>query len=157
MSNLDKDSENTRIIGVANVSGITPHNRALYEAGKEILNQSISVGREFCQFMIGICTGGISVYLAILSFLLPEKYTLGIVKGLLDALPALFFLAASIIFAIGYFPVQTEFSLDIPQEIENARRVSIQHRKRSAVLGFVFFSIGVVAAIVIVILNLGLR
>ena len=60
---------------------ISPHSKALYEAGKSILTDSLETGREFCKFMIGTCTGAIPVYLGILTFILPEKYILGIAAG----------------------------------------------------------------------------
>ena len=37
---------------VSNAQPITPHNDALYEAGKKLLVDSIETGREFCKLMI---------------------------------------------------------------------------------------------------------
>jgi len=57
---------------VVAVSTISPHSKALYEAGKSLLIDSVTTAREFCKTMIGISTGGIPLYLGILSYLLPK-------------------------------------------------------------------------------------
>ena len=69
-------SDSTKEISVENVEKTTPHNKALYEAGKSLLIDSINTGREFCKFMITISTSAIPIHLGLLKFVLPEKYTL---------------------------------------------------------------------------------
>src|SRR5580658_4573032 len=44
---------------VARGEPVSPHNEALYDAGKAILVETIEVGRDFCRYMIGIATGAI--------------------------------------------------------------------------------------------------
>ena len=58
------------------VGPLSPHNEALYEAGKEMLISSISTAREFCKFMITVLTGAIPLYLGLLKFVLPENIRL---------------------------------------------------------------------------------
>ena len=53
------------------VSDVTPHNRALYEAGKSLLIDSVKTGMDFCKFMIGVATGAMPTYLALLKLAIP--------------------------------------------------------------------------------------
>ena len=55
-------------IEVSNVVQTTPHNDAIYEAGKTLLIDSITTGREFCKFMITMSTSAIPIYLGLLKF-----------------------------------------------------------------------------------------
>ena len=43
--------DNLPTVVLDSVQDISPHNKALYEAGKKMLVDSIDVGREFCKFM----------------------------------------------------------------------------------------------------------
>lgn len=126
---------------------LTPHNKALYEAGKSLLIESIEVGREFCKFMVGTCSAAIPVYLGLLKFLLPEHYVLTSVAGFVFAMPAVLFLLASSVFAIGYFPETGELSLDLPAEIDRERNTAINRRRRFAFWGFIVFILATLAAI----------
>ena len=144
------------VAAVTAISPLTPHNKALYDAGKALLVESIEVGREFCKFMIGVCSGAIPIYLGLLKFLLPEHYTLSWEQGLVFAAPTVLFLVGSVVFAIGYFPQQGHLSLDLPSEIERERSITIQRRRRLAFLGFSAFVLGTVAAVVVAIWALAL-
>ena len=88
-SDPSEESPNVEPVEVGEVS---PHNKAIYEAGKTILIDSIRTGREFCQSMIKISIGAIPIYLGILGFILPNDYSLGISSGLVMVLPAIMFL-----------------------------------------------------------------
>ena len=136
---------------------VTPHNKAVYEAGKTILIDSIKTGRDFCQFMITTSTGAIPIYLAIIAFLLPKDYALGVIMGVVAAGPAVLFLIAAFIFALGYFPISDYFSLDITDEIEKARSRIINRRRNFALIGFIIFATATLYAIVVVIVNIGAR
>jgi hypothetical protein len=129
------------------VTALSPHTQAIYEAGKALLVESIKVGRDFCQYMVGASAGSIPVYLGLLKFLLPEHYKLAPQSAMLLVVPTLVFLGAATIFAVGYFPTAEHISLDLPDEIERVRRDSIGRRRRFATTGFVVFSIGCIAAI----------
>jgi hypothetical protein len=132
---------------VARGEPVSPHNEALYDAGKAILVETIEVGRDFCRYMIGIATGAIPTYLALVGFALGSHRRLGALSSaLLLVAPAIFLLAGGI-FAIGYLPVRTTFSLDLPEEIERARTQIIARRRRCAGIGFALFLIAVLVAI----------
>src|SRR5438552_17902217 len=144
-------------IEVLKTEAVTPHNKAVYEAGKTILIDSVKTGRDFCQFMITTSTGAIPIYLAIIAFLLPKDYALGIVMGIVVAGPAVLFLLAALVFALGYFPTSDYFSLDIIDEIEKARNRIINRRRKLALAGFAIFALAMLYAIVVFIVNMGAR
>ena len=154
---MNEDKENKSVnqgIELEEVSAVTPHNRALYEAGKTLLIESITTGREFCKFMISVSTGAIPIYLGLLKFVLPEHYTLSLEQGVLIVVPTVFFLIASIAFTIGYFPQTGCFSLDIINEIERERTKTIRRRAKLTWIGFGIFLIGALTAIAVIIMNL---
>ena len=134
---------------------ISVHNRALCEVGKIILIDSLSVGRNFCKDMITISTGAIAIYLGFIRFLIPltfEKQDLSLLGGLILSTPGFLFLIASVFFALGYLPKISGFSLDFIESVELARRDLLNKRMDQARLGFAFFSLGMLAAIIIIIL-----
>jgi hypothetical protein len=144
-------------IEVVSVSAVSPHHKALYEAGKAMLVESMHTGREFCRFMITTSSGAIPVYLGIMTFILPKDYALGLRGSVLVAAPALLFLLASFVFALGYFPSSGSFSLDILDQIERARSTIIRRRKRWARLGFLLFTLAALFAIVTIVSSFGRR
>lgn len=126
---------------VEQVSAMTPHNQAIFEAGKSLITESITTGREFCKFMITVSTSAIPIHLGLLKFVLPDKYTLSFLQGLFGIIPAVVFLFSSIIFTIGYFPQVGTFSLDYPSEIERERNKTIKSRMTLIIIGFSVFAI----------------
>jgi hypothetical protein len=136
-------AENTDV-ELYQVQDITPHNKALYEAGKKILVDSVDVGREFCKFMTTTTLGAIPTYLALLKLVLPKDYSLQSHDEVIFLLPALTFLAASILFVLGYFPQKGSLSLDLPDEIERERSVTIRRRYRYAIIAFFLFCAGII-------------
>lgn len=138
-------------------AAISPHSKALYEAGKNILVNSLEAGREFCKSMIGTSTGAIPVYLGILTFMLPEKYVLGASAGWLIALPAFGFLISVALFVFGYFPTMGNISLDDIDEIDHERTRIIQRRMTFIISGSIVFAISTLGAIWAIIVNIGVR
>ncbi len=144
--NEDKKSE-IQGVELVGVSAVTPHNRALYEAGKNLLVESITTSRDFCKFMISMSTGAIPIYLALIKFVLPDKYTLTFNQSALVVIPAFLFLIASIVFTFGYFPQSGYFSLDIIEEIERERKKTLEMRAKVTWIGFSLFLIGTIISI----------
>jgi len=144
-------------VEIQQVGALSPHSKALYEAGKAILLDSLSTGREFCKSMIGTSTGAIPLYLGLLTFLLPEKFVLGFAGGLTIAAPAIGFLLAAILFTLGYLPISGKFSLDLLDEIEQALEKSLAYRQRFIWSGMAMFIISTLLAIWAVIINLGIK
>lgn len=154
---MNEENENKSVnkgIEIVDVSAVTPHNRALYEAGKALLIESITTGRQFCKFMISVSTGAIPIYLGLLKFVLPEHYAFSLERGILAIGPAILFLIATVVFTVGYFPQVGHFSLDIPAEIERERTKTIQRRTKLTLLGFIIFLAATLAAITSIVINL---
>lgn len=147
---MNNKSENKPIeISSDEVSLVTPTNQAIYEAGKAMLIESISVGREFCKFMIGTSMSAIPIYLALLKFVLPEKYVPTWEVGIVALIPAVLFLLSGVVFLIGYFPQQGIASLDIPKEIEKERQTTVKRRQKLSVAGFGVFCAAILAGLLI--------
>jgi len=142
---------------ILSIVDVSPHSKALYEAGKSLLIDSITTAREFCKSMITISTGAIPIYLGMLSYLLPKDYSLGVGAGITIAFPAIGFLIAAIIFVGGYLPITSKFSLDIIDEIEHERDKVIIHRSRFIWAGVVVFIISTLSAISAIVVNIGAR
>ena len=71
---MSKNEEDT--VQADTVEDLSPHNKALYEAGKNLLVESVSVGRGFCKFMTTTTLGAIPINLALLKLVLPKDYVL---------------------------------------------------------------------------------
>ncbi len=138
-------------------TAVSPHNAAVYEAGKQMLVDSIAVGRDFCKFMVGVSTGGIPLYLALLQLALPKDYRPALGWGVLAVSPGALFLAAAAVFAWGVFPRTRSFSLDIVEETEAAREAVIAQRARFAAAGFALFALAALASIAITVVALRVR
>jgi hypothetical protein len=136
---------------------VSPHNQALYEAGKQLLTDSITVGREFCKFMVGISTGAIPLYLALLTLALPKDYRPAWWKGIAAIVPASLFLLAAVTFALGVFPRTGTFSLDYPEQIDTARSNAISWRRNVAIVGFSLFALAATMSIVVTIAALRVK
>lgn len=125
------------------VEDLTPHNKALHEAGKSMLVESIDVGREFCKFMTTNSLAAIPTYLALLKLVLPKDYSLQGRDEVTFLVPPALFLIATGIFVLGYFPTRGKLSLDMPHEIERERSSTIARRSCFAKLGFAVLALGV--------------
>ena len=135
-------------IQVGPAQPVSPQDQGLYEAGKQLLVESISVGREFCKFMVGVSTGAIPLYLALLTLALPKDYRPAWGKGILAIVPASLFLLAAVTFALGVFPRTGQFSLDYPEQIDAARSKAIDWRRSVSIVGFLLFGVAALMSIV---------
>ena len=138
MSDSDKEE-----IQADEVGDLSPHNKALYEAGKSLLVESISVGREFCKFMTTTALSAIPLYLALLKFVLPKEYTLQSHDETVFLVPPIAFFVSSGFFILGYFPQSGRLSLDLPSEIERERAKTIRWRRWFSFIAFIIFAFGV--------------
>jgi len=151
MNEDEKERFDDRAVHAIATCVLTPHNRALYEAGKTILVDSISTAREFCKFMISLSIAAVPVYVGLLKLVLPNEHTISGHEGVIFFIPAALFLLAAGVFTTGYYPQTMRFSLDIIEEIEGTRLTVIRRRGRLASLGCCAFLAGTVAALWVVI------
>ena len=124
------------------VEDISPHNKALYEAGKKLLVDSVDVGREFCKFMTTTALGAIPTYIALLKLVLPADYSLQGHDEVSFLVAPFLFLVSAVLFVLGYFPQKGALSLDLPAEIERERSTTMRRRHRFASIAFIVFSFG---------------
>ncbi|MBK9926317.1 MAG: hypothetical protein IPP66_13635 [Anaerolineales bacterium] len=146
-----------KAIEVQEVSLLSAHSEALIEIGKGIVKDSVTTAREFCKSMISTSTGAIPIYLGILTFILPNKFELGVPAGVTVAAPAVGFLIAAIIFTFGYLPLADKFSLDIIEEIQNALEKNLAYRKRFIWYGLGVFIVSTLLAIYVIVINIGVK
>jgi hypothetical protein len=126
----------------------TPHNAALYEAGKAMLVDSVTAGRDFCKFMVGVCTSAIPVYILLIGLIVGKEYRPRFGEGaLLLAAPSTF-LAGAVVFGLGLFPIGATVSLDLPEEVEAARESLLVRRRLMSVIGLSLFVVGTVLSLV---------
>lgn len=137
---------------VESINPLSPHNEALYELGKEMLKSSITTARDFCKFMITICTGLIPIYLGLLKLVSPKNTTLPLTKLILFIIPPLFFLISVIVFILGYFPQTNYFSLDIIEEIKVTYEETVRKRRNFIIGGTVLFGGGTILAIIVILI-----
>jgi hypothetical protein len=157
---MDKSRDNQDQVvykQIESIGSITPHNKAIYEAGKSILIDSIATTRGFCKSMINISTGAIPIYLGILSYLLPNDYSLGITAGITLAMPAIGYLITATIFIFGYLPIEGKFTLNIVDQIELERNRIIEYRRKLIIAGVIAFVTSTLLAIGTIIINIGAR
>ena len=134
-------------IEVTGVGPRSPHNEGLYEAGKALMVESVEVGRDFCKSMIGVATGAIPIYVALLGLAVGKDFRPSAGEGaVLTLAPAALLLSATA-FAIGYFPKRTTFSLDLPAEIDAARAATLGKRMRWSYVGFGLLMLGIALAV----------
>lgn len=139
---------------IESVGPLSPHNEALYEAGKEMLRSSVSTARDFCKFMVTVSTGAIPIYLALLKFVLPENITLPQTKSILSFIPPFLFLVSAFVFILGYFPQTHYFSLDIIDEVREAYERTVRRRGIFIICGTILFLVGSILAIVSVVTHI---
>jgi len=138
-----KDDKGTQVV---DVQPLTPHDRALYEAGKTMLVESVETGRKFCETMIGVATGAVAVFVALLGIVTPKDHVLTVVEGTRGIIAGVLFLLAALCFVFGYLPRKSKLSLDLPGDIEKARASIIAWRHTWGWVGFGLFVVGVALA-----------
>jgi len=106
---------------------LSPHERALYETGISILQDSVETSRGFCKISLGTSTGAIPLYLAILALIMPDNYKLNLYDALLLLLPTFGFIVAATLSIIEYLPMSANVSLDILDEIRQERKRMIKN------------------------------
>jgi hypothetical protein len=141
----DEDTEDARVEAFE-VGPLTPHTKAVLEAGKTLLIDSVTAGREFCKFMVTTAFGAIPIYIAVLKLRTGQAKIDDVVLSVVAILPIGLFLASAILFSVAYFPTLAKFSLDIVEQIECELRAALWRRQRLVIVSLSLFIIGTVAA-----------
>lgn len=134
-------------VEVDSVEPLTPRTRAILEVGKVLLLDSIDTGREFCKFMVTAPIGAIPVYLALAGLLFPDHYRPDVRDAVVLLVPPVVLLISTVVAALGYVPRHSVISVEILEEIEDARNKLIFWRRRLGLLAFELFLLGIIWAI----------
>ncbi|HXG10805.1 MAG TPA: hypothetical protein VNK04_13690 [Gemmataceae bacterium] len=134
-----------------------PEEVILQEVGKALTLDSLVTGREYCRSMIQLSTAAIPVYVALLTFVRPVGYAPSLGERIVAALPALAFLAAAVIFAVGHFPRRNRPSLEPIEETEATISRLLYRRYRFSVVGTAIFCAGMLIGLVVTIVIAGAR
>ncbi len=134
-------------ITVESTQPLSPHGKAVYEAGAGLIKESVETGREFCKSMIATCFAAVPVYVALIKLFVPEKQLLPDVAGLAWIIPVVLFLLAAAVFAAGYLPGRAHISLDLPEEVEKTLARAVNRRFWLGVIGFVLLCAGIIAGV----------
>lgn len=140
---MTKETTNKETVVSIVSEPLSPSEKALFEAGKKLLVDSIDVGRGFCQFMITTSFAAIPTYIALLHLIFPQKHAFHTISKIKFLGSPFLFLLASIFFALGYYPKKTIFSLDLPNEIKTGLESINRVRQIHSFIGFSIFLIGI--------------
>ena len=120
---------------VVSTSTLSPTQFAIADAGKTLFSDSLTTGKEFCKWMVPICSGEVATYLALLKFVgVPSALAPPVSQFLLlSVLPAGLFVLAMLVFVLGVLPRRfKQATLDTPSgteelydEVVNSRRLVI--------------------------------
>jgi hypothetical protein len=142
--------ETKKKFSIDGAEALTPHTKAVYEAGANLLKDSVATGREYCKSMLGTCFAAIPLYVALLKIFIPEKKTIADVVAAYWVVPIALFLGAAAVFSAGYLPGRRDLSLDLPEEIQETIRRATTRRFWLGVSGFVILCVGITGATIVV-------
>ena len=142
-SKKDEKPSSIRVIE-GSEQAITPHNQAVYEAGKGLLTKSPEVGRDFCKTMITVSTGAIATFVGLFKYTLPEGTILKAIEKVILVTPLVLFLAAAMIFVLGLLPQSHEISLDDVTKTNEILKEIISDRRKIITIGVIFFAFSVI-------------
>jgi hypothetical protein len=139
-----------RTITFEDTKQITPHTKAIYEAGSNLLKESISTGREYCKSMITICLSAIPIYITLLQLYVPDKKTISDIINFNWLTPIIIYLFATILFLIGYLPGHSIIKLELPDTVESLLNKTVKRRFYLGISGFITLVIGIGYSIYII-------
>lgn len=145
-----EESTNTNI-KVESSQEITPHTKAVYDAGSNLLKESISTGRDYCKNMITTSLSAIPIYIALIKLYIPDKMLISNIIDFSWLMPIIFFLIASIIFSFGYLPGHSVISLEYPDKVQNLLDKAIKRRFYLGIIGFLLLVLGISDSIFILV------
>lgn len=129
---------------------VTPNNAALYEAGKQIQTNSLSIATSFCSSMVTISAAAVAVYTGLLAVVVPKSSSLLWPWDLVAIIPAAGFIIATIFFALGAYPHIGRMVLSNPESIENFRTETINCRVKFTIIGFSILCASFIVAFIII-------
>ncbi|QQD72818.1 hypothetical protein [Acidithiobacillus ferrivorans] len=129
---------------IESVEPLSPHAKAVLEAGQQLFLDSVEVGREFCKTMVGTALTAIPVYVGLIKLFLPTGSSPITVIGIGWFVPVVLFLLSAAVSVGGHLPGRTLICLDLPAEIEAALAKATARRFWCGVIAFVFMAAGII-------------
>lgn len=142
--NASGQSQNIEVVP-GSAAPLSIDEEAIIEAGRRLLLESIDVSRDFAKQMITVSSGAIPIYVALLG--IANLRHRAPVTLILVSLPSLVFFSATLLFVLALLPRKTSFSMQLLDEIKNARDGLIRARYLWIKLGLAVFSVGVISAV----------
>jgi len=99
---------------------VSTQDQAILDAGKSLLANSITTGRDFAKTMAPVCTGAITLYFVGLKVVAPNKSQFSVWDGLVVVVPAMAFVIASAFFVAAYTPTLKSISLNVLTDVSDA-------------------------------------
>lgn len=112
------------------VSPASPESQAIYAAGRSLLASSPSLTQDFAKTMITVSTGALTLYFAVVKFVIGDKVPATTFDALVLGLPPVAFFAASALFAWAYTPRHRDLQLDVPEQTAAGMSSVAVHRER---------------------------
>lgn len=156
MSHITKDDG--RVVGVSVEGTLTFYEEAVFESGRQLFHESVSVGRDYCKQMISVCASAVPIYLALMKFTgsaaseVQNKCfnDLAATQIVLQLTPAILLLLAVLSFSFGFIPIIQKSGLNTIEDIQNARSKVIGHRHKWGWIGFTFFFLGMALGVLVI-------
>lgn len=132
-----------------------PANINYEQISSDELNNYDKIASDFCQYMTTLSSSGIVAYLAILSFIFPDKSKYLQIEDIqILLITPIFYLSSIAIFVLGLFPKYTSLSLLIGKKKEFQEH-AIKTKVNCALWGsllFIFSGILSIVSIVVVLI-----
>lgn len=112
------------------VSPASPASQAIYAAGRSLLASSPALTQDFAKTMITVSTGALTLYFAVMKFVIGDKAPATAFDAVVLGLPAAAFFVASVLFAWAYTPRHRDLQLDIPERMAAGMASVATHRER---------------------------
>jgi hypothetical protein len=122
-----------------NVRPLSARSAAILDASKALIDDSVSVVREYCKTMISVSLTSLGIFLAVVSTITKQPLTL---YKPVAATCSLLFLSA-VLFIVSLFPKSISFNPTFINDSENALRTLIVRRKRWAIIATCVYLIGI--------------
>ena len=124
------------------------HDEAIIEVGRRLFVESVDVTRDFAKQMITVSTGAIPVYVALLG--LAGLRRRDVTTLVLASLPSVAFLVAGLCFVLALLPRKEFFSVQILDQMQEARRNLLRKRYRWILVGLAVFGASIISSIVVI-------
>ena len=135
-------------VEVSTPEALSLQDQAIIEFGRRLYVESDDVGRDFAKQMITVSTGAIPIYIALANLGgLSSRSAIVVVAA---GLPAIVYLGSALMFVWSYRPIRSTVSLELPNEVEAARKESLDHRQRWNITALSIFVLATLASIGIV-------